>query len=121
MPPGAPHHAFLVPYRIRVDNFSTPRDPAFETPALYLLSHTHSDHITGLTAKSFGARIICSADSKHMLLNAEPATDRIAFDRGQKSDKTRPYAHLKIDPLLRPNGTWERAYARDLLVSTYSK
>lgn len=54
-----------------------------------------------------------------MLLNAEPAADRIAFDRKQKAEKTRPYARLKIDPILGPSGKLDRTRSRDLLVSTY--
>ncbi|KIJ41706.1 hypothetical protein M422DRAFT_255324 [Sphaerobolus stellatus SS14] len=113
MPPGVPHFSFLDPYRIRVDDFTTPRDPSYESPALYLLSHTHSDHVAGLNAKSFGSRVICSADSKHMLLNYEAACDRIAFDNGGKAEKTKPYSHLKIDPML-VSDTREWVY-RDLL------
>lgn len=119
MPPGAPHHSFLGPYRIRVDDFSTPRDAPFETPALQLLSHTHSDHVTGLSAKSFGTRIVCSIDAKHMLLNGEPAKERIAYDNGEKTEKKKPYAHLKIDPVLTASGKWERTHSRDLLVGGF--
>jgi DNA cross-link repair 1C protein len=116
MPPGAPHLSFLCPYRIRVDDFTTPRDASYETPALFLLSHTHSDHTTGLSAKSFGSRIICSVDSKHMLLNYEPAADRIAFDNGIKSGKTRTFSHLSTDSLFVKAITRERL-SRDLLVN----
>ncbi|KAF8588590.1 hypothetical protein K439DRAFT_1285775, partial [Ramaria rubella] len=115
MPPGAPHHSFILPYRVRVDDFTTPRDPSFQPPALHLLSHTHSDHITGLNAKSFGARVICSIDAKHMLLNNEPAKDRIAFDKGEISEKTRPYSHLKVDPVLKGKSKWDGSHYRDLL------
>ncbi|KAF8516335.1 beta-lactamase-like protein, partial [Hysterangium stoloniferum] len=119
MPPSAPHHSFLHPYRIRVDNFTTPKDPSFSTPALYLLSHTHSDHITGLDAKSFGSRIICSNDAKHMLLNYEPASDRIAFDNGEKSEKIRPYSHLKIEtPSRGPVNIFSRDLLRTLALNT---
>ncbi|KAF8526751.1 beta-lactamase-like protein [Gautieria morchelliformis] len=114
MPPGTPHHSFILPYRIRVDDFMTPRDRHFEPPALYLLSHTHSDHITGLSAKSFGARVVCSIDAKHMLLNYEYALDRIAFDKGEIPEKRRPYAHLKIYHI--PSARSKRkTYSRDLL------
>jgi len=119
MPPGAPHFSYLGSYRIRVDDFTTPRDPAYEPPALYLLSHTHSDHVNGLNARSFGSRVICSTDSKHMLLNYEAASDRIAFDRGSKTERVRPFSHLKIDPLSSVgtlSGVRERM-TRDLLVS----
>jgi hypothetical protein len=118
MPPGTPHQSFILPYRIRVDDFTTPRDQHFEPPALYLLSHTHSDHISGLSAKSFGARVVCSVDAKHMLLNYEYALDRIAFDKGEIPEKRRPYAHLKIDHIP-STGSKRKSYSRDLLVNTY--
>src|SRR4051812_33110161 len=47
MPPGTPYHSFVAPYPIRVDDFSDSKSPGMSTPALYLLSHTHSDHVTG--------------------------------------------------------------------------
>lgn len=46
-----------------------------------------------------------------MLLNNEPANERIAFDNGDRSAMTKPYAHLKIDQNRRD------VFARDLLVS----
>ncbi|GJJ13465.1 hypothetical protein Clacol_007719 [Clathrus columnatus] len=46
-----------------------------------------------------------------MLLNNEPANERIAFDNGAKSAMTKPYAHLKIDE------NKKGVYARDLLAS----
>lgn len=46
-----------------------------------------------------------------MLLNNEPANERIAFDNGDRSVITKPYAHLKVDRH-QPG-----VYARDLLVS----
>jgi hypothetical protein len=117
MPPGAPHHSFLLPYRIRVDDFTSPRDQRLDPPALYLLSHTHSDHITGLSARSFGARVVCSVDAKHMLLNYEPAGDRIAFDNGETTEKRNPYSHLKVDHKP-PASSRQKTFSRDLLVNT---
>lgn len=117
MPPGTPHHSFLLPYRIRVDDFTTPRDQHFEPPALNLLSHTHSDHTTGLSARSFGAQVVCSFDAKHMLLNSETVRDRIAFDMGEMSEKRKPYAHLKINPL--SSTSKNKTFSRDLLVNIY--
>ncbi|EJD45677.1 hypothetical protein AURDEDRAFT_103419, partial [Auricularia subglabra TFB-10046 SS5] len=116
MPVGTPNNGFIPPYPIRIDTFYTPRDAVFSPPALYLLSHTHVDHLTGLSAKSFGARVICSPDAKQMLLNMEPAADRIAYDGGDRALRNRPYSHLKIDPVTREDGTVDYSMTRDLLL-----
>lgn len=111
MPTGTPYHGRIVEYpSIRVDAFQTPRDVPEFTVDLYLLTHTHSDHITGLDATSFSQLVLCSADAKHMLLNLEKATDRIAYDRKQITRKVLPWSHLHI-----PKG--KSFPHRDLLVS----
>jgi hypothetical protein len=117
MPAGAPHHSFLRPYPIRVDAFATPEgDPQFVPPALHLLTHTHTDHLTGLSARSFGGMVVCSRVAKEMLLRWEPAKERVAFDRGEIASKVRPCEHLKIEPTV-VRGKADYTFARDLLVS----
>lgn len=67
---------------------------------------------------SFGARIVCSVDAKHMLLNYESACDRIAFDKGETTEKTRPYAHLKTDHISSTSRKTNMS-SRDLLVNIH--
>lgn len=114
MPPGAPYNSFVLPYRIRVDEFSN--SVGQETiPALHLLSHTHSDHITGLQAKSFGYVVICSHDAKEMLLRHEVYAERSLHELEYRTEKTRTYSHLKVDPLVYPDGSTYYTGSRDLL------
>ncbi|EJT98796.1 hypothetical protein DACRYDRAFT_35001, partial [Dacryopinax primogenitus] len=64
-------------------------------PALYLLSHTHVDHIRGLDASTFCGKVICSPDAKEMILRMETAKDRVDYDRGVREQKIRRWARLK--------------------------
>ncbi|KAF8886293.1 beta-lactamase-like protein [Infundibulicybe gibba] len=84
MPTGTPYGSFILPYPIR--------------PALHLLTHTHSDHINGLSAKSFGYRVIYA-------LRHEVYAERELHQLELRTEKTRTYSHLKVDPLLCPDGT----------------
>ncbi|KAJ7708238.1 hypothetical protein B0H17DRAFT_453111 [Mycena rosella] len=114
MPPGAPYNSFVAPYRIRVDEFSN--SVGLETiPVLHLLSHTHSDHITGLQAKSFGYTVICSHDAKEMLLRHEVYAERSLHENEYRAEVTRTYSHLKVDPLIYPDGSKYYTGSRDLL------
>ncbi|KAL4081024.1 beta-lactamase-like protein [Scleroderma citrinum] len=118
MPPGSPYHSFALPYPIRVDNFTDTTDDLpspYNRPALHLLTHTHSDHLTGLASKSFGHRIVCSPDAKEMLLRHEVYAERSLYDREYRAERTRTYGHLKIDPSVMPNGEKFYAASRDLL------
>ncbi|KAH7904819.1 beta-lactamase-like protein, partial [Hygrophoropsis aurantiaca] len=124
MPPGTPYHSFVLPYPIRVDNFAdnlgpsssakspTNQEPPFTQPALYLLSHTHTDHLSGLASKSFSQRVICSADAKTMLLRHEVYKQRARLG---KSERTRTYEHMRVLPLIKPDGTKCYTGSRDLL------
>lgn len=119
MPPGTPYNSFIPPYRIRVDEFSGPSSPQDATDALplfHLLTHTHSDHINGLSAKSFGYQVICSQDAKEMLLRHEVYAERELKASELRVEKIRTYAHLKVDPLCNPDGTKYYSGSRDLLV-----
>jgi glyoxylase-like metal-dependent hydrolase (beta-lactamase superfamily II) len=86
-------------------------------PALHLLSHTHSDHILGLSAKSFASTIICSPDAKEMLLRHEVYRDRALNDIDLRDEArlSKTFAHLKTSPLLK-DGRLDYFGSRDLLV-----
>jgi len=118
MPTGTPYNSFVLPYRIRVDDFAT--SVTQETaPALHLLTHTHSDHINGLSAKSFGYIVICSHDAKEMLLRHEVYAERALHQMELRTEKTRTYSHLKVDPFVQPDGTMYYTGSRDLLVCVF--
>ncbi|VDC01293.1 unnamed protein product [Peniophora sp. CBMAI 1063] len=98
MPDGAIPGGYATPYdNIRIDDFSECEGDATH---LYMLSHTHSDHIQGLTNKSFASPLVCSKDAKQMLLNHEPLKERLFRDGALKGDyrKPRSFGHLKRDP-----------------------
>ncbi|KDR81002.1 hypothetical protein GALMADRAFT_153374 [Galerina marginata CBS 339.88] len=116
MPTGTPYNSFVLPYRIRVDDFasSTSLDPE-DSPLLHLLTHTHSDHINGLSAKSFGLKVYCSYDAKEMLLRHEVYAERELLALELRADKIRTYSHLKVDPLVQPDGRRYYNGSRDLL------
>ncbi|KAL0063256.1 hypothetical protein AAF712_009858 [Marasmius tenuissimus] len=110
MPPGAPFRSFTLPYPIRVDEFTelpATRDPNDHTPSnakLHLLTHTHSDHLLGLQAKSFAQKVHCSEDAKQMLLRIEQYQERSLRDKGYRSEPTRKYKHLEVEPMHDPEG-----------------
>jgi hypothetical protein len=118
MPTGAPFHSFIRPYPIRVDAFATPDASDYQVPCLHLLTHTHTDHLVGLSSNSFGAVVICSPAAKEMLLNFEPTHERIAYDKGLRHDRFRPYVNLRINPIKTKDGKRDYTHARDLLVSS---
>ena len=132
MPPGTPYRGFLEPTfpTIRVDEFteviSVPEPfisnpfitqiPGSSTSVVYLLSHTHSDHIVGLQAQSFASVVYCSYDAKEMLLRHEVFKERDMLDHDLRAEKMRTYKHLKVDPFRGPNGELYYHGSRDLLV-----
>jgi glyoxylase-like metal-dependent hydrolase (beta-lactamase superfamily II) len=115
MPTGTPYNSFALPYKIKVDDFATlnGQDTA---PALHLLTHTHSDHINGLSAKSFGYVVVCSHDAKEMLLRHEVYAERELKDQELRAQRVRTYAHLKVDPIQHPMVYYQGS--RDLLVGS---
>jgi hypothetical protein len=115
MPPGTPYNACILPYNIRVDEFTT-LPPTATPPALHLLSHTHADHIIGLSSKSFGYQVVCSHDAKEMLLRHEVYNERALHEREIRAEKTRTFAHLKADPRVEADGRIYFTGSRDLLV-----
>lgn len=115
MPTGTPYDSFVRPYQIRVDNF-TGTTGTNRVPYLYLLSHTHTDHVAGLAARSFSGRIICSPDAKQMLLRHEVYAERTLKDMDIRAEKVRTFKHLKIDPMAFQDGSLDHTKARDLIV-----
>jgi DNA cross-link repair 1C protein len=115
MPTGTPYSSFVPPYNIRVDDFAHPtaKTPA---PALHLLSHTHADHINGLSAKSFGYQVVCSIDAKEMLLRHEVYAERALHERELRAEKIRTFSHLKVNPRVENDGRMYYSGSRDLLV-----
>ncbi|GJE91637.1 hypothetical protein PsYK624_077870 [Phanerochaete sordida] len=114
MPRGSPYNSFVRPYAIRVDEFSD--SPSLKTvPLLHLLSHTHTDHIQGLSAKSFGHAIYCSQDAKEMLLRHEVLAERQLKEKQVRAENVRTFKHLKVDPVKFGDGTVFYNGARDLL------
>ena len=99
-------NSFALPYPIRVDAFTSPS----VNPVLHLLTHTHSDHITGLSSKSFASTVICSHNAKLMLLRHEVYNEQALFQQELRSQRVRTFAHLKVDV---PDG---EVGSRDLLV-----
>ncbi|KAI9448810.1 hypothetical protein BJY52DRAFT_1310396 [Lactarius psammicola] len=115
MPTGTPFHGLIPPFPIRVDEFGP--TPGFAAvPALHLLSHTHSDHILGLSAKSFASTIICSSDAKEMLLRHEVYNERALRDVDLRDEArlSKTFCHLRVPPLLK-DGRFDYSGSRDLL------
>ncbi|KAF9483033.1 hypothetical protein BDN70DRAFT_852304 [Pholiota conissans] len=115
MPTGTPYNSFVAPYRIRVDDFSTLGPDSETTPLLHLLTHTHTDHINGLSAKSFGYKVYCSQDAKAMLLKHEVYAERELHMMELRAEKIRTYSHLKVDPWQYSDGKMYYTGSRDLL------
>jgi hypothetical protein len=61
---------------------------------LYLLTHVHTDHLTGLS-DSFTGHIICSPDSKRMLLRLEAEIERERLDDGTREQRMLKYNGLR--------------------------
>lgn len=61
---------------------------------LYLLTHVHSDHLLGLS-DSFTGKIVCSPDTKRMLLRLEAEQSRQHHVEGTKEVIKRKYEGLR--------------------------
>jgi len=61
---------------------------------LYLLTHVHTDHLVGLS-NAFTGKIVCSPDTKRMLLRLEPEIERERLDIGVREQKVLKYDGLK--------------------------
>ena len=129
MPQGTPYNAFILPYPIRVDDFSNPSSTNSSsspssyastslpsTASLYLLTHTHTDHLNGLAARSFGQTVVCSHDAKEMLLRHEAYMERSLRDADLRAENIRTFAHLRVAPQRLEDGNMVYHGSRDLLV-----
>ncbi len=131
MPQGTPYNAFILPYPIRVDDFSNSSSTNSalssssspyassslpSTANLYLLTHTHTDHLNGLAARSFGQAVVCSHDAKEMLLRHEVYAERSLRDAELRAENVRTFAHLRVAPQRLEGGTMAYHGSRDLLV-----
>ncbi|KAF9317527.1 hypothetical protein BG003_000672 [Podila horticola] len=88
---------------IAIDNFNT--RPGV---SVYLLSHVHSDHLTGLATKNWDSLIYCSQITAKWLPLLASRSKQIAHENGQTKSLQRKYAHLA--PYLRPLSTDQPHY-----------
>ncbi|WWD22472.1 hypothetical protein CI109_106965 [Kwoniella shandongensis] len=61
---------------------------------LFLLTHVHSDHLIGLT-ENFTGKIICTPDTKRMLLRLEPEVERGYLEDGLRERRRLRFGGLK--------------------------
>ncbi|KAJ9107722.1 hypothetical protein QFC21_001182 [Naganishia friedmannii] len=86
-------HRSSVRY-VRAIYFSQSPTPGFPAAQYYLLTHAHTDHLTGLDNASTNIIIVCSKVTKGLVLNYERERDRIAFDRKTVERRKRAYEGL---------------------------
>lgn len=99
--------------QIRVDCFTASPNPPWYLPdpddpskpprpapnaQLYLLTHVHSDHLIGLS-NDFTGRIVCSPDTKRMLLRLEAEQPRQHLAEGLRETKQCKYEGLRAKVL----------------------
>lgn len=100
-PPEFPRPPWLLP---------VPREPSLPPrpapPArLFLLTHVHTDHLTGLTG-AFVGRIVCTPETKKMLLKLEQQKSRENVHKGVQEVPRKLFEGLRprpVDPA-KPNG-----------------
>jgi Cft2 family RNA processing exonuclease len=61
---------------------------------VYLLSHVHSDHLTGLAAEAWDSPIYCSPITAQWLPMLATRSKQLAFESGRDRVLCRKYAHL---------------------------
>ncbi|KAF9300923.1 hypothetical protein BGZ74_007333 [Mortierella antarctica] len=88
---------------IAIDNFNT--RPGV---SVYLLSHVHSDHLTGLATKNWDSPIYCSQITAKWLPLLASRPKQVAHENGETKSLERKYAHLA--PYLRPLSTDQAHY-----------
>ncbi|KAL8280594.1 hypothetical protein RQP46_006917 [Phenoliferia psychrophenolica] len=94
---------------IRVDAFDG--DPArvnpysTRAPHFYLLTHAHTDHITGLNSPTFEGEIYCTAATKALLLGTIEAGDRVLHEELPHVDRKYKFANLRKVQKGRGQGT----------------
>ncbi|GAA5972955.1 hypothetical protein JCM11641_000337 [Rhodosporidiobolus odoratus] len=96
----ATHHGFIEEFPfIRIDAFDG--DPALVNPYtglaphFYLLTHAHTDHITGLDSPHFSGQIYATPLTKQLILETMTAADRVRYEElGSHIRKNRKFANL---------------------------
>ncbi|WWC58202.1 uncharacterized protein I303_100738 [Kwoniella dejecticola CBS 10117] len=88
-----PSTSTLLPSPPTCSTHPLPLTPA-PNAQLFLLTHVHSDHLLGLS-DSFTGKIICSPDTKRMLLALEAEVDRGHLEEGTKEIKRLKYPVLR--------------------------
>lgn len=83
---------------IRIDHFRKSSEPS-RPPLAFLLSHVHSDHLTGLESCN-SPFIYCSPATREILLRLEKYPHRMNFAKGILETRKQTYRHLK--KLLKP-------------------
>ncbi|KAE8543178.1 hypothetical protein D1P53_000665 [Cryptococcus gattii VGV] len=91
-PPASHRPQWLIP---RPSSSPTQPLELYQPPRaqLFLLTHTHADHVVGLTS-DFTGHIICSPDTKRMLLDLEPERERQWLDKGIRETKVKRFGGL---------------------------
>src|SRR5690554_1241659 len=74
---------------VAIDNFKS--RPGIR---VYLLSHVHSDHLTGLVTRAWDAPIYCSQITAKLLPMLATRSKQLAFESGHDHTMERKYAHL---------------------------
>ncbi|KAF9972721.1 hypothetical protein BGZ73_004148 [Actinomortierella ambigua] len=67
---------------------------------VWLLSHVHEDHLSGLQSKRWNSPIYCSPITARLLPLLASRSSQIAFDSGHTQELKRKYGHLA--PFLKP-------------------
>ncbi|WVQ80268.1 hypothetical protein IAT38_002373 [Cryptococcus sp. DSM 104549] len=76
---------------------SSSTEPITYRPAppaqLFLLTHTHADHLMGLSS-DFTGKIVCSPETKRMLPTLEPERERGLLESGHRESATKRFGGL---------------------------